>query len=217
MFTYSAEAGFKDYRTQLEHRRSGRPPREVNLELERIGLPAYLRSAYLWVFVFKDSRQRHHRYSLLGEERTLDRPAIKIGFEPIPPYVRGLNDWFGIAWIDRDTSQLLKVEAYEPRHHDEKTFMEQKLVEATQRPRGDRSYHYAERIVTEFSEIKNGMRFPSSVEIVGSDFVIHGGDRQDPLRERIQFRIAQVYTNYRFFSVRTTEEIEARMAGQTEP
>ena len=108
IYVYDARAGFRDYRTQ---RVRGRP-RRVNLGKTRI--PRLLRQAYSWAFVFGAARQKLHRYRILGGDTALDRPALKLRFEPIPPYREELNSWFGTAWIDRETSQLLKVEAMKP-------------------------------------------------------------------------------------------------------
>jgi len=64
--------------------------------------------------VFGAARQKLHRYQILGEDTALGRTALKLRFEPIPPYREELNSWFGTAWIDRETSQLLRVEAMKP-------------------------------------------------------------------------------------------------------
>jgi hypothetical protein len=62
-------------------------------------------------------------------------------------------------------------------------------------------------VVTEFSVVKNGMRFPRKVTIGRVVSTVLGGAREWPTREREAVRVTQEYSNYEFFSVRTEEEI----------
>src|SRR5678816_1572077 len=86
--------------------------REVHPEDYRV--PAFLESAYLWAFTFRADRQPLFQFERLGDESVDGRAAVVIQFVPRAPIRKKLNDWAGYAWIDRETSQILKVEAYSP-------------------------------------------------------------------------------------------------------
>ena len=75
------------------------------------GMPLYLRNAYLWILAFSDTRRPWHEYRIAGEQAVLGRPAILVEFGPRGAVRPGVNDWYGRAWIDRDTYQLLRVHA----------------------------------------------------------------------------------------------------------
>ncbi len=209
VYVYDEDKGFEDYRTWL--RGGGKHPRDVSPS--EVGVPAYLRSAFLWVFVFRDSRQDLHRYEIEGEETVLGRPAVKIRFEPIPPYRYKINDWFGWAWIDRQTAQPLKVEAYTPEDWERKQAFESDLGGLNWKSARELGYRI-ERIVTEFTVDKNGMRFPGTVEIQRSLYKVFKKNRYE---EKSLLQVRQVYRNYRFFSVRTAEEIRAIVEGNLPP
>jgi hypothetical protein len=206
VFVYSDTEGYKDYRTWLR----GGKKREVNPDQYHV--PAYLRSAFVWVFVFKSPRQALHRYEIVGEETVLDRPAVKIRFEPILPYRYKINDWFGWAWVDRETAQPLKVEAYQPDDWAAKIALETDLGggrrEALYGPVVEDEGYEIEKFTTEFSVVKNGMRFPGSVEIQRTRYKVYSNWRKRKYREKEILRVRQVYRNYRFYGVRTAEEIQ---------
>jgi len=44
----------------------------------------------------------------------LERDAIVVAFAAQPPFRVGANDWFGKAWVDAESYQLLRVEAMTP-------------------------------------------------------------------------------------------------------
>jgi hypothetical protein len=69
-----------------------------------------------------------------------------------------------------------------------------------------------ETIVTEYTVVKNGMRFPGKMTIVRSVSTVLGGKCEWPMRERETVRVTQEYSNYEFFSVRTSEEIKRFVA-----
>ena len=52
-------------------------------------------------------------YRILGTGEVLGRPAIKPWVQPTGPdsVVPEVNDWVGEYWIDRETFQLLRVDA----------------------------------------------------------------------------------------------------------
>jgi hypothetical protein len=211
IYTPDENGRFKDYRT----RTVGHGGQEVDLKDEH--LPRWLGQAYSWVFIFRaDKRQRYHFVATDGDE-VLGRPAIRLTFEPIPPYEEGLNDWSGTAFIDRETSQILRVEASSLND-----FLERSRFDAAVEglraalPGGARSTGLEpqprqfkfETIVTEFGAEKNGMRFPSEVLIEMRRYRVPGRHGRESDSERV-YRVRQEYADYRFFSVRTEQEIKA--------
>jgi hypothetical protein len=207
IYVYSSSRGFEDYRTE-----PGAPrPREIDLNAYRI--PQFLRRAYSWIFVFSETARKHHRYAMVGEDDALGRAALKLAFEPVPPFKRDLNEWFGTAWIDRETFEILKVEALQRDEHRKQMEFEEDLARSsTHDARGRKRRYQIERVSTEFSLEKNGMRFPGKVVITLSERAIPGEDGA-PFDESTVYRIEQVYANYRFFSVRTLEEVRAIVSG----
>jgi hypothetical protein len=152
-------------------------------------VPRYLASAYLWAFVFRADRQPLYRFALLGDDTALDRPAVKILFLPRPPVRKGLNDWAGFAWVDRDTSQILKFESYPPADWNIKIRRDADLAAAASRdPHDEGGPYLIDRIVTEFGFAKNRMRFPSHVEMTTSQSTVLYGRADDALRERVLVR-----------------------------
>jgi hypothetical protein len=199
---YDDESGFDDYRTRLKRSKRNAPPRRVEPEDYRV--PAYLRSVYLWIFVFREERRPFHRYEIVGEDELYDRPAVLIRFEPLPPFRPRVNGWFGTAWVDRETAQLLKVEAH--RSEDHLTLME---IERHRAGEAVSSWVYnVEKVTTEFGIEAKGMRFPSRVEL--------RRDRHDLLRGLDDWRyktsnvllVDQTYTAYRFFGAEAESRID---------
>ena len=180
-------------------------------------VPRYLGSAYLWAFVFRADRQPLHRFKLVGEATVLERPALKIQFVPSPPVIQGANDWAGFVWVDRDSSQIMKVEAYSPADWNARLRIVDDVAAAPSRnPREEKDPVLIEKVVTDFGFEKNGMRFPSHVELTTTQTSVKYGT-SDPLRERVLDRITQDYTGFEFFSVRTRESIERRVNGEADP
>lgn len=192
VFVRDDATGFRDYRTFLR----GKNRREVTPE--EFGVPAYLQSAYIWVFVFKTTRQERHRYEIVEEGMVLDRPAVKIRFDPIPPHLFGVNEWFGWAWVDKETSQLLKVVAYEHADWESKSALEADLNGGPRR----KGYQVRE-ITTTFDVVENGMRFPGSVETVRTDYDVYVNSAKRAARAREIFRVEQSYRDYQFYGVET--------------
>ena len=212
IYVYSASQGFQDYRTVPGTKR----PREADPNAYRI--PQFLRRAYSWIFIFGADVRKHNRYAIAGADDALGRAALKVTFEPIPPFRRDVNEWFGTAWIDRETFQILKVEALQHEEQRKQKELEEDLAGSpTGHPRARRTRHQIERVTTEFSVEKNGMRFPGKVVIALTEFVVPGEGGSAPFDESPVYRIEQTYTNYRFFSVRTRDEIRAIVSGPSSP
>ena len=189
---------FEDYRTLDRKREANALPARV--EPRDHGVPSYLRSAYLWVFIFKRDRWPHHHYEIMGKKKLYGRPATLIRFEPKPPYRVDVNNWFGTAWVDRETAQLLKVVAHRPKDEEE-------LKKIEQHAAGEAviAWSYVVEITTtEFTAEERGQRLPGRVE--------QRSDRHDFSRSldasvRSIRRVQQLYTDYRFFEVKATESI----------
>lgn len=177
-------------------------------------IPRYLASAYLWAFVFRADRQPRYRFKLVGEDSVLQRAALKIQFVPVPPIAKDINDWAGYAWVDRDTSQILKFESYAPPDWDRHVQLVADTAAASKRDAHENPEPYViDRIVTEFGFVRNGMRFPSHVVMTTIEYRLLYGHHDDPLRERTLDKVVQDYDTFEFFSVRTSDEITSYVDG----
>jgi hypothetical protein len=219
IYTHDKDGRFKDYRTR-PGRRSGQ---EVNLRNE--GLRRWVSQAYSWVFIFRADRRERFRFVAGDGGDVLGRPALRLDFEPIPPYEENVNDWAGTAFIDRDTWQILKVEGWSRVDFLERSSFDNALealrtaLPGVGPPAGiepQPRYFTFETIVTEFGAEKNGMRFPSEVLIELRRYRVpgHGGREFDSAPV---YQVRQAYTGYRFFSVRTAGEIRAMLSGSAPP
>ena len=216
LFTHGPDGRLHDYRTWP----SGTTPaaRGEEVDPRDYHVPRYLESAYLWAFVFRWDRQPLHAFYDLGDGEVLGRPAVKIGFQPKGPIETGLNDWIGVAWIDRETSQILEVEAWPPESWNQRAERTSDLESSSSRKKGWKSREYQiESIVTEFSVEKNGMRFPGKVTIVHTVSTVVAGDAEFPIHERETLRVTQEYSDYEFFAVRSKEEIGRIVSGDEPP
>ena len=201
VYSYSEDGGFQDRRFEAGPN-ALRPRKEV--DIARSGIPRYLRRAFLWVFLFRDSRQPYHKYERIGHDTVFGQRAVMISFEPRLPIREEVNDWYGTAWVDVDACQLLKIEAYAPESWHYKRMYEQ---------HGNVQEHglYVETVATEFGVQKNGMRFPSTVEIVSRSAT---GWSYRPRNTRT-LRVRQTYDHYEFFRVRTEDEVSSQIMGVT--
>ena len=171
-------------------------------------VPRFLESAYLWVFIFRSDRQPLYRFHVVGDEVVGGRNAVKIAFVPRNPVRKGLNDWVGFASVDRETSQMLEVEAYTPGDWNRKVRRDIDIASAPSRSRhADRQTYDIERIVTEFGFEKNGMRFPSHVEIKKFRSTVVPGKVAETTWDTTLRKVTQDYSRFEFFSVRSSEEI----------
>jgi hypothetical protein len=206
IFIHENDKKFRDYRTWRTGTTASTKGEEV--DPANYHVPQFLQSAYLWAFVFRKDRQPHHAFFNLGSDEALGRPAVKIGFQPKGSPTKGLNNWAGIAWIDAETSQILKVEAWSPEHWNRKVQRDADIEAAPSKGLLWESEPYdIETIVTEFSVVQNGMRFPGKVTIDRAVSTVQGGAREWRTRDRVAYHVTQEYSRYEFFSVRTEEEI----------
>ncbi|MCZ6715120.1 MAG: hypothetical protein O7B29_14350 [Deltaproteobacteria bacterium] len=201
IFAYDDRGELEDYRTNVSARKRKKAPREVRPEDS--GVPTYVRSAYLWVLTFHESRQPSHTYRIEGEEVIRGVSTVKIAFDPIPPYRDRFNDWFGIAWIDPEMAQIVRLVAY--RLEDEEV---RRLLDEFRRGGELEKDRYELRtITTDFTETKNGLRLPGSIRIEKATFWAKNRKRLEE-HKKVLLEVEQTFTGYRFFSVRS--EVEMR-------
>jgi len=218
-------AGLRDYRTE--------PGVAVGGEADRIdpadlGL-AHLSRAYSWIFVFGREASPSYVFIQEPDDTALGRPAHVIGFEPRLPIRMGLNDWSGRAWVDKETMQVLRVEAVTSAE-----YLESSGQRAANRIEGGLNVSTADdlygflRAEVEFGEEKNGLRFPSRSTLTGTLVRLEGGDYaayRTASRELLErgirmdrtFRVEQEYRDYRFFSVRTESDVQQHLRQQGSP
>jgi len=202
LFIRDEHAKLRDFRTW----KSGTKGEEVDPRDYRV--PRFLESAYLWAFIFRSDRQPLYRFEPQADETAGDRPIVVIRFVPRAPIRKGINDWAGFARIDRETSQILSVEAYTPEDWNRLLARDADAASAGKRdPHEDAKTYDVERIVTEFGFDKNGMRFPSHVEILKTRSKVVPGVTEDAVKTSTLRRVTQDYTKFEFFSVRSSEEI----------
>src|SRR5262249_39265326 len=189
---YQGDGRFNDYRT----RHGDRAGREVNLY--SYSIPRWLGQPYSWVFLFGPDRWPYIRYSIDGEETVVGRRALRLRFEPIPPFKKDLNDWFGIAWIDGETGQPLRVEAQTPEDYDRRMKLVSTIAAKPTLQRNELPFHFrVEWITTDFEVEKNGMRFPSQVVLERVDYEVPG-HHTEPSFATLLHRVRQTYDNYLF-------------------
>jgi len=202
IFVHEPDGSLQDYR--MSKGKGVRP----EVDLGKLGFNHFLNRAYFWVLIFNSKRQKLFRYEGLGEAEALGVKAQMILFEPIPPYQEAINDWFGTAWVDPETFQILRVQAMKADKHENWENLKRDLELATagdEEPAG--RYYEIQTTSTEFGMVKNGMRFPSRAEIVSSLYSLSKAVPTARANLARQERTVQTYKRYKFYGVRTREEI----------
>ena len=179
--------------------------------LENYGLPIFVRRAYSWIFVFERDKQAFFRYEIEGPDEALDRPAIRVRFDAVPPYQDGINEWCGTAWVDRESWQLLRVEAVQGKDCQAAAQRAARLS-GTSDTEALQGFHLTE-VSTEFDIVENGMRFPGRVIARRTSYFLETIDGKSSERVTPVFKVTQTYKRYRFFGVRTHEEIRNVVEG----
>ena len=135
--------------------------------------------------------------------------------------MRRVNDWFGRVWIDKESSQILRVEAKSSDTLTAESSEEEQDSEEAEE--GGLTFSVT-NVITEFAVEKNGMRFPSHAMLTASVSRRFGegahvvaaltGDVGEYETEvRTVFRVDQTYDGYRFFNVRSETEIRDFVLG----
>lgn len=205
VYEFSEESGLVDYRVdRLAPQRAAEAP---PARLSSYELPYFVTRGYSFIFMFDRAHQARHRYALGAETPVMGRPALPIAFEPISPIESDVNDWYGTLWADASSLQPLRIEAIkQPDHEQEQAF--QGALNSTGPLQGPSTNGWAfARVQAEFSQEKNGMRFPGRITINGTLARIRIRKGKRVPDERSLFTVTQLYTNYRFFGVKTIEEI----------
>jgi hypothetical protein len=210
IFIYDRQQGFQDYRTS-PHSTGGKPVDPASLGFR------YLERSYFWVMIFNRTRQPLHHYHIEGTESVAGKKALKIRFEPVKPYREKLNDWFGIAWVDSQTFQILHVEAMSAKDHAAFQQLQADRLEAAHAgpvpmPRWVRRI---ESVSTDFAKVKNGMRFPSRTEIKLTRYTVPTGGRPTRWGDTVVLdRTVQKYTHYLFYGVRAEGQVRDILTGK---
>lgn len=210
IFAYDDQGELEDYRTNVSAHKRKRVPREVNPEDS--GVPTYVRSAYLWVLTFHESRHPAHTYRIVGEEVIRGVSTVKIAFDPIPPYQDRFNDWFGTAWIDPEMAQIVRVVAYRLKDEEVRRLLDEFRDGAELEP----GRYELRTITTDFTETKNGLRLPGSIRIEKASFSAKNRKRLEE-HKKVFLEVEQTFTDYRFFSVRSAAEIRDFIRDGTDP
>ncbi len=198
---------YTDYRRRKGARGGDRLPEEV---VSSLRLPTLISKAYSFPLIFREALWPMHDFEVRGEEMILGRQALGVRIIPKPPIQEHMNDWFGTAWFDRESLQPLKFEVFK-----EDEFIEFSAFEAAMRgeiPADDFTFT---RVTALFDTEKNGMRFPSRIVIDRSRHQVKGPPDDREASDHMEFRVTQRYSNYRFFNVRTEEEVRELVFGQT--
>ena len=226
LFVYDKKHGFQDYRTL----RQGKDRRRVDPDEEGVGL--FLERAYMWVLLFNRTRQGKYHYQTLDIETIDDVATVQVRFQPIPPYQEGINDWIGTAWVDPSTYQIVKVEAMKIKNFEAFTGMQKDASEVHPLPERPRFKHQAksqvllegpgrryriEWVTTEFSVLKNGMRFPGEVRLTSILYYLAKRPEDNRPDEVSRIESKQSYTKYSFYAVRTSEEVRSILSSIPRP
>ena len=147
------------------------------------------------VGVFAARFQNTYDYRLGGTDTVGDRPVVII--EAVPkPGAPELKNLYGEAWVDAETADILRVEWSEKRvgHFD---IFEERGKAFKREPRIT--------IRSEFRTEKNGIRFPSSLDIEEAYLNERG-------RAFVRSTTRVTYKNFRFFTVEVEVKEEERPA-----
>ena len=195
------------------------------------GVPDGIARPSLWTGLFYKVRQPHIRYAISGREVVLGRPTLRVTFEPAPgkPIIKDVNDWIGTAWIDAETYQVIKVVARDAaRYADYRELLErherelQRYEEAMElrekgepRPEAPRPLTFEIATYSSwFGYVKNGMRFPTQVRTERRRYLLPGEDVDDPQDGYRVFLVVQSFDKYRFFGVRSEEQVTGIVFGR---
>ena len=212
LFVYDKSRGFQDYRMVVS-KGQRQPANPIGL-----GVRLFLERPYMWVLVFNRTRQDKYRYQLLGTEKIGGVPTVQVRFEPIPPYKESINDWFGTAWIDPSTYQIVRVEAMKTEDFEEQSRLEKDREEIALPPaEGPGRSYRIEQVSTDFTVIKNGMRFPGKAKVVSTLYYLPKRPEGRNPEEISEEHSAQTYSKYRFYGVRTFEEVQKILSPDKKP
>jgi hypothetical protein len=176
----------RELRTQLEE--DGKKKVVPNAEL-RTSVVVYGTALLAPVGLFGERFQPDYDFTIAGGEKVGKKTAVVVDARPKPgvPPTRNL---YGKAWLDAATGDILKIEWSESRVGRFEVFEKRAQI-----------YDRTPRLVisSEFSAEKNGIRFPSRLEVEEA-YLNEAG------KAFVRSRTAVVYKDFKFFTV----EYEAR-------
>lgn len=176
--------------------------------LDGFELTELLSDAYSWPALFSaPSGRPTYRYELAGRDTALGRPALLLAFRPATDTRSSTREWFGTAWIDAETFQILRVHALASADYAEKVRFAVAL--ANSETGGD--FVFTE-ITTDFWEEMNGLRFPGQVTIVRNRYRVTPNAIQ-PYETWPQVEVTQTYIDYDFLAIPSREEIRRLVFG----
>jgi len=162
-----------------------------------VDLPAP--DAYAWTFLFSTRNQRVLHFYYVGREIKDYRLCHVIDFVSSIPVVEGHDprEWSGTVWIEDGTWNFVRIEA-DPSFQERRLTGQWRLYTESMnlpwgklkpRPRG-------QRIEVEFNYFRDGLLFPTRVDLREFVWVGRGTDITDS-------RTTMDYTDYRFFQTGT--------------
>ena len=197
------------------------------------GVPDGIARPSLWTGVFMEVRQDYNRYEIAGREVVLGRPTTLVSFEPMPgKIIDQVNDWIGTAWVDEETFQIVKIVAFEARRHAKylklldqyeqagREYEEAVALRGKEDPKPEKPKPKEFEMTTYstlFGYVRNGMRFPTEVRTERREYLVPGDDIDDPKAGHRMFLVLQTFDRYRFFGVRTAEQVTQIVLGQNPP
>ncbi len=176
--------------------------------LDGFELNELLSDAYSWPALFSaPSGQPTYRYELAGRDTALGRPALLLAFRPATETPSDTREWFGTAWIDAETFQILRVHALARADYAEKV----RFVSALTNSETGGDFVFTE-ITTDFWEEMNGLRFPGQVTIVRNRYRVTPNAIQ-PYETLPLVEVTQTYIDYHFLAIPSQEEIHRLIFG----
>jgi hypothetical protein len=176
-----AKQQIREIRTLLEE--NGKKTNEPNAEL-KTSVVVYGRVLISPVNIFGERFQPYYDYKIIGEDKINKRPVVIIDAVPKPGVPERKNP-HGKAWVDAQTSDILKIE-WSEKYIGRYDIFEQRGERYKRKPRLT--------IASEFNTEKNGIRFPSSLFIEEA----YVNDRG---RAFVRSKTNVVYKEFKFFTV----------------
>jgi hypothetical protein len=172
---------FEEIRTLLEENKKTKNEPDAKLKTSIVFYENVLLGP---VGIFKKEYQTEYDYKIVGQDKFEKKPVIVVDAKPKPD-APGANTLYGKAWIDPVTGNIVKIEYSENRIGRYEVF----------KARGEK-YNRTPRINerAEFSEEKNGLRFPSKLFIEETYINSRG-------RAFVRSETTVVYTDFKFFTV----------------
>jgi hypothetical protein len=206
VYEFSGRSGLLDFRvdSRTPHHAGKAPP---PARLSEHDLPYFVTRGYSFIFLFDRAHQSRHLYALGAATTVMGRPALAVRFEPVPPVESDVNDWFGTLWVDRESLQPLRVEAIKQAERDQEQAFRAALASTGPLERPAKDGWIFARVEMEFTQEKNGMRFPGRIVTTGMQGKVRIRRGRRVADERTLFTVTQLYTDYRFFGVKTREAI----------